>query len=119
MPCSPDSRRGHPLLKRPTLTPLTDLLRPDGRPEVYDVPEVPNSEGYVCVKCQQEGHFTRRYHKPGEVFMSGPLQGGGCAFFCKEHLPDDVVIYNPLTDLCRDKTGQNEWRESDGPVTVQ
>ena len=94
------------------LNPL-DLLRDDGRPEVYDVMHVPVSEGHSCFICDSRGHFWKKYSKQGEVFMTSPLNtpGSTVAFVCREHLPENTVIFNPATGMCRDKSGQNTWKE--------
>lgn len=111
MHIKPSARRKTPQKARPT---LAELQRPDGRPEVYDVPEVPNSEGYACFICKSQGHAARRFHKTGEIFMTSPINtpNGQSNFVCKEHLPENVVIYSPFDDTCRDKSGQNVWKES-------
>ena len=96
---------------------LLDTLRPDNRPEVYEIPKkriLPQNEGYVCHICQKQGHELRRYRQ-GEIFMTGPANSptGVPILVCLEHLPDNVVIYDPVADLCRDKSGQNTWRETE------
>lgn len=92
---------------------LLQYERPDGRPEVYDVGP-PQGEGYKCFVCTQRGFLTR-FFKEGEIYMVSPLNTPGNAsggMICKEHLPDDAVIYDPRTDKCRDKSGENVWSES-------
>ena len=46
--------------------------------------------------------------------MTSPINtpNGQSNFVCKEHLPENVVIYSPFDDTCRDKSGQNVWKES-------
>jgi hypothetical protein len=92
---------------------LLNYERADGRPEVY-VPG-PHSMGgkYKCFACNQEGHVTRD-HDADNIFLVAPLNAPNNAvggMICKQHLPDDVVIYDPRTDMCRDKSGDNSWRE--------
>jgi hypothetical protein len=93
---------------------LQKLLRPDGRPEVYDLPpvEFPVGEGYECFVCESQGQGNKRY-KALEAFATSPAHtpGNKMATVCMAHLPDNAVIYDPTADLCRDKTGQNTWRE--------
>jgi hypothetical protein len=31
---------------------------------------------------------------------------------CVHHLPDDAVIYNPRTNMCRNKAGDSSWEEA-------
>lgn len=110
MHIKPSARKKAKPPARPT---LSELQRPDGRPEVYDVPDSPKPEGYECFVCKSQGH-VRRYQKTGEVFMTSPINtpGGISKFVCKEHLPENVVIFCPFDDTCRDKSGENVWKES-------
>lgn len=92
---------------------LLDLLRDDGRPEVYDVPKpLGVSDGYACFVCEQKGFLFRR-HQPPDVYMTSPTNtpGNRAAFICKEHLPEEAVIFNAGTNQCRDKKGENVWTE--------
>lgn len=95
------------------LNPL-DLLRDDGRPEVYDTGTVPVSEGHPCFVCNSRGFIWRRFHLNNEVFMTSPVNtpGAEIAFVCREHLPEDTVIFNPVTNECRNKAGDNVWVET-------
>lgn len=90
------------------------VLRPDGRPEVYCVEEVADSAGYECFLCTNEGADWRR-HKADKVYMSSPVNNthGKAAFICHEHLDDASVIYDPRTNMCRDKSGENTWSADD------
>ena len=94
-------------------------MRPDGRPEVYELPphEGGANNGYVCYVCEAQGHLFRRY-PAGKAFMTSPVNtpGGKSAAICYEHLPADVVIVDPTTGQCRDKKGENTWTEED-PLT--
>lgn len=87
------------------------LMRPDGRPECYEVPPAPDGAGYVCQICSSQGHH--RKYQAGEAFMSSPVDSpdGKAHFVCRAHLPDDIVIYDPVSNKCRDKNGQNVWEE--------
>ncbi len=90
--------------------PRVNVSRPDGRPEAYDLP--PHIEESVCEVCCQEGH-TARFPR-GKVVMASPIDtsDGHLHFVCVEkHVPDNIVIFDPKTGLCRDKTGQNVWKE--------
>jgi hypothetical protein len=93
---------------------LAELLRPDGRPEVYDVAPhgAGQNVGYICFICQSQGHLERRFDS-GEVFMTSPVNtpDNATLLVCKEHLPDNAVIFSPFTGKCRDKSGENEWKE--------
>lgn len=93
---------------------LIALVREDGRPEVYDVDLFNGSgSGYICFVCDSRGHILRR-HQPPNVYMASPVNSPGnvASFVCKEHLPENAVIYNPKTNKCRDKAGLNEWEET-------
>jgi hypothetical protein len=93
---------------------LLKLVREDGRPEVYDVAPhgKGDKDGYQCFICDAQGHGWRRYDTE-ECFMTSPVNtpGNKVKFVCLEHLPDEAVIYNPATDMCRSKNGENVWQE--------
>lgn len=84
--------------------------RADGRPLFFDI----NVGGRVaCFHCRKSGlhsNFGRR-----EAFMCDPANSPDGSedihTVCLHHLPDNAVIYDPTSNLCRDKTGQNEWME--------
>lgn len=85
--------------------------RQDGRPLFYDI----NAMDKVgCYWCELRGMMGMRY-TVNEAFMADPANspdGSGDMFtVCKGHLPDDAVIYNPTSNMCRDKTGTNTWME--------
>lgn len=88
------------------------LLREDGRPECYELPPAPDGKGYECANCKHEGHT--RYYPAGQAFMCSPVDAvdGLAKFVCHAHLPEDIVIYDPVSNMCRDKSGQNVWRET-------
>lgn len=90
------------------------LSRPDGRPECYDVPPVPVGMGYKCAVCIHETGDSPKY-PAREAFMCNPVDAKDTQshFVCKRHLPDNIVIFDPLANMCRDKTGQNTWREGE------
>lgn len=93
----------------------TDLTRPDGRPELYDVPPAPNGSGYRCAICEDQartrGEASGPFHQAGRIYMLNPgnAADGQPHFVCHEHTPDDAVILNPITGRCRDKKGENFW----------
>jgi hypothetical protein len=89
----------------------TNITRPDGRPEAYDT--LPAShEGVMCVMCLYEKKISALFRK-GEVFMCSPIDSadGQAHWVCKGHMPKNVVIYDPATDLCRDLDGETVWHE--------
>lgn len=98
-----------PRIPRPE--PKLDAARPDGRPLYFDMSPGPEVE---CCKCSQMG-LIAKYSRPN-AFMNdpanSPMDDQGVYFMCLAHLPDNAVIYDPTTDLCRDKTGQNVWTET-------
>lgn len=90
------------------------LERPDGRPECYDVPPVPIGMGYKCAVCIHETGDSPKY-PARQAFMCNPIDAKDeqSHFVCKRHLPDDIVIFDPLSNTCRDKSGQNVWTEGE------
>ena len=97
--------------------------RPDGRPEAYDVVKNPEGQnGYRCHRCPS----GVRYSGGGDVFMlvSDETRDGAqpgdtrLDYVCKRHLPDNTVIFNPATGTCRNKTGDQTWREDAPPDHV-
>lgn len=84
------------------------LRRPDGRPEVYDIP--PGTD----VQCEiSRAHGIPAKFKEGEIVMTSPADSsdGKPHFVHTSYLPENVVIYNPKTGTCRNKSGDHEWRE--------
>lgn len=83
--------------------------RPDGRMEVYDVQEGPT---FHCEECALHGRPTAG--SKGNIVMTNPLdsEDGMEHFIHIEHLPEDVVIYDPVSNQCRNKDGTNSWVES-------
>ena len=100
------------LVAGPGFDPRVVVTRPDGRPEVYDLP-TPASFTSLCMACQGTERAPMQ-HPKGRIFMCSPIDSsdGNSHFVCIDHLPGNVVIYDPVSDMCRDKTGQNVWRET-------
>ncbi len=94
-----------PLIIPESMKPI--VTRPDGRPEVYDIPPGTHMVCEISVANGLDGVFPA-----GEVVMLSPLDtpDGEPHFIHVSHLPDNVVIYNRQSDMCRDKSG-NTWRE--------
>lgn len=92
---------------------MLGLVRDDGRPEVYDVMGVPPAEGYGCFVCASRGETWKRHNETNQVFMTSPINtpGNVSGFVCREHLPENAVIYNPADNTCRNKAGDNVWKE--------
>lgn len=90
------------------------MNRPDGRPEVYDVPPVMIGFGYRCVQCIALTGTSPLY-PARKAFMCNPVDAddGQAHHVCLEHLPDNVVIFDPVANMCRSKDGQNTWREGE------
>lgn len=89
----------------------TVINRPDGRPEAYDC--LPAGVAAGCIACL--GTLTEHLvYKTGEAFMVSPIDAadGNAHWACLRHLPDNVVIYDPKSNTCRSKDGQNVWREA-------
>ena len=86
-----------------------NVTRPDGRPECYDALGEGGHMG--CHNCMLEGNHLQ--YPKGQVFMSSPIDSadGQAHWVCLKHLPDNIVIYDPATDMCRSKDGHSVWRE--------
>ncbi len=92
--------------------------RPDGRPLYFDLPS-PEMK-VPCLTCAAQLGLGHAY-KRGEVFFNDPanspvtgphgLPDEAVYYLCKNHLPENAVIYDPVTQLCRDKSGTNSWSE--------
>ena len=87
--------------------------RKDGRPQYYDV--FPNDR-LQCVLCLTEDSNQSQYGRT-EGFMcdpgNSPLDDGGVYTLCLKHLPDDAVIFDPMSNVCRTKDGSSTWTEKD------
>jgi len=85
-----------------------NITRPDGRPEVYDTIGESHAN---CYNCLLEGNHLA--YGNGSIFMCSPIDApdGQAHWVCIKHLPDNVVIYDPVSDLCRSKDGQTVWHE--------
>lgn len=93
--------------------------RPDGRPLYFDLPS--DEMKVPCLFCAAQLGMRRPY-KRGDVVFNDPANSPVTGphgqpdevvyFICKHHLPDNAVIYDPISDMCRDKSGQNVWSES-------
>lgn len=91
--------------------PLEITGRLDGRPEAYDMP--PDFRGGVCITCMMEDKIGVRYNH-GEIFLCSPLDAsdGQSHLVCKGHVPEDVVIFDPVSGTCRNKSGSEVWKET-------
>lgn len=88
----------------------TNVSRPDGRREAYDAPV--DAGGSACAMCVYEGKIGLRYNR-GEIVMMSPLDSsdGQAHLVCLGHLPRDIVIFDPVTGVCRNRDGSHTWRE--------
>lgn len=94
------------------LDPRLPLNRPDGRPEVYEIGIAANEPGIPCWNCVLlEGRSPQ--YRQGEIFFCSPIDSpdGDAKPVCLKHIPANAVIYDPRTDLCRNVTGDQVWRE--------
>lgn len=85
-----------------------NVSRPDGRPEAYMLPYAARlALPFSCISCPVGVRHTWK-----EVVMSSPIDAtdGQPHIVCLNHLPDDIVIFDPVTGWCHDKQG-NEWEE--------
>jgi hypothetical protein len=92
----------------------TSTVRADGRPEVYACPPGVVRE-YTCLICDHTKVLDVKY-TGSESFMTHPedSEDGEPHILCHHHLPDNVVIYDPRTNKCSNKSGTNTWKESKG-----
>jgi hypothetical protein len=99
---------------------IEDFIRPDGRMEVYDVPPAPDGSGYECFWCSVHPKDAHKRYQANEIFVASPINAPDALakFICVDHCPPDVVIYDPRSKTCRDKTGTNVWRETVGAAGV-
>ncbi len=83
-----------------------NLNRPDGRPEAYAM-----VKNQPCNACVVEGNHAA--HPVGKVVLMPGHQftDGIPRMMCIEkHIPENTVIFEPTSGVCRDKAG-NVWRE--------
>lgn len=98
--------------------------RADGRPQYYDIAP---GDRVQCYHCLREGLESQYGH--GEGFLADPENSPheegriiteqmerawialGVWTICKNHVPDNAVIYHPGRNECRSKDGQNVWTE--------
>jgi len=86
--------------------PRVPLDRPDGRPECYEINVPEGHEGIPCWNCVLEKNSTR--YRQGEIFLASPIDSadGAAHPVCKKHLPANIVIFDPVTKLCRNRDGE-------------
>lgn len=102
----------YPPEKAPTV-----VSRPDGRPEAYDPPE--GFDDSPCALCVEEGKVGVRY-KRGEIVMASPIDSsdGNAHLVCIGHLPKNIVIFDPVTGVCRNRDGSHTWREDTAGLDI-
>lgn len=81
-----------------------NVSRPDGRPEAYMPPAEARISGgtWSCVLC-----LPGIRHQWREVVLCSPIDSsdGQAHIVCRGHLPDDIVIFDPVTNKTYDKSG--------------
>lgn len=88
------------------LTPDNPLARArrDGRPLYYSVVK---GTAVPCYLCERAG--LKVMHRHPDVFFNDPANSpgdrGSIYTICLGHLPEDAVIYDPVSRRCRDKAG--------------
>jgi hypothetical protein len=87
----------------------TSTVREDGRPEVYCVPLAENKLN--CVLCSAMQPKNPPQYDYGQIFMTNPHDSsdGAAHLVCHGHLPEDAVIFDPKTGMCRNKKGDVTW----------
>lgn len=87
--------------------------REDKRPQFYDINA---GDHVVCYYCLRAG--LKSLYRVGQAVMNDPANPpegrpkGEMHTVCKHHLPEDAVIYNPRTNMCRNKAGDHTWEEA-------
>lgn len=98
--------------------------RADGRPQYYDIAPSDRVQCYHCLREGLESQYgqgegfladpANSPHKEGDVVTERMMQAvcaDGVLSICKNHVPDNAVIFHPGRNECRSKDGQNTWTE--------
>ena len=97
-------------MTEPATVDHTAQARPDGRPQYYDIAP---GDRVQCAPCLKEGRDAQ--YKRGEGFLADPANSPagdkGVHSICKGCLPSEAVIFDPMDGTCRDKSGDNVWKE--------
>lgn len=86
--------------------------RADLRPQFYDLT---GEEKVQCLVCLRNG-ITAAYGR-GQAFMSDPANPppsasvGDAHMVCHGHIPENSVIFDPMGGECRNKAGDESWKE--------
>lgn len=87
--------------------------RGDGRPQFYDINE---GDRVQCFECLRNGiDVLHNYKYAAMSDPANPPKGckvGDMHTVCVHHLPDNAVIYDPVSDRCRNKSGDHTWTET-------
>lgn len=93
---------------------LSLRLRPDGRPEAFDI--APSASG-KCRRCLERLGGAQVLRRGDLFLMSGensPWADNISSLICRSHLPANVVISDPFRGFeCRNLQGTEFWQESD------
>lgn len=84
--------------------------REDGRPLYYDL--LPGQTGVCAISERSKlkiegGRKTLVLNDPA----NSPFNDGSVYTMRVERLPDNAVIYDPVTNECRSKDGETVWKE--------
>ena len=102
---------------KPYLSENKSGCRADGRPEGYMLPTM-TEPGYLCSVCMALAAVSGSKPKAlngddGIVMMNHEdTIDGNRHLLCVEHQPENIVVFNPETGTCRDRTGENVWTET-------
>lgn len=91
-------------------TKLHTPARSDGRPLYFDIEEGSKVPCYYALRNGLTILFGR-----GHAVMNDPANSpdgdGSIHTISIPHLPEDAVIFDPKTGICRNKAGTESWRE--------
>ena len=98
--------------------------RADGRPQFYDIAPGDRVQCYCCLKAGLESQYghgegfladpANSPYKDGDIvtpLMMQAIVTDGILSICKNHVPDNAVLFHPGRNECRSKDGQNTWSE--------
>jgi hypothetical protein len=95
----------------PNQKPVIPQARKDGRPLYYDLDEGARVSCYYCERNGLTGIAFGRREAVMNDPANSPASDGLIYTISISHLPGDAVIYDPVTNTCRNKRGTEVWTE--------